>query len=424
MPIDKTVCELFAGVGGFRVGFNFIGGKETQDWNFIYANQFEPSRKSQHAYQCYISHFKDGNHSNKDINDAIQEKELPEHFSLLVGGFPCQDYSVASTQAKGIQGKKGVLWWNIYEIARDHNPPFILLENVDRLLKSPAKQRGRDFGIILGCLNQLGYSVEWRVINAADYGNPQRRRRVFIFAFRNNTNYAQQLLKSESLKAWIHEQGFFPKQFRVHPSDIIPIVEAGKELDANINNISKYFKYEFRNAGVMRNGIIYTENVIPISEQEKTLSEILEKDVEEKYYLTDSVLAKWKYMKGAKRETRTTNDGYEYQYTEGAIPFPDPINKSARTMLTSEGSKNRSSHVIEDPQTKRLRILTPLECERLNGFPDNWTDTGMPYKFRYFCMGNALVVELVRRMRFTLDTIFAEENLENKLESDEAAVTE
>ena len=111
---------------------------------------------------------------------------MPDH-DLLVGGFPCQDYSVAHTGAQSIEGKKGVLWWSINDIIRAHHPRFILLENLDRLLKSPAKQRGRDFGIILRCLEDEGYLAEWRVINAAEYGNAQRRRRTFIFAVKKET---------------------------------------------------------------------------------------------------------------------------------------------------------------------------------------------------------------------------------------------
>ena len=107
-------------------------------------------------------------------------------------------------------------------------------------------------------------------------------------------------------------------------------------------------------------------------------------------------------MKGSKNEIRQTREGYQYNYTEGAIPYPEPLDRPSRTMLTSESSKNRSTHVIEDPQTGKLRLLTPVESERLDGFPDNWTNTGMPEKFRYFCMGNALVVGLIEMMGKTL----------------------
>ena len=103
-------------------------------------------------------------------------------------------------------------------------------------------------------------------------------------------------------------------------------------------------------------------------------------------------------MKGAKKESRKASNGHEYFYSEGPIAYPDYLDKPSRTMLTSESSKNRSTHVVKDPETGRLRLLSPVECERLDGFPDKWTDTGMPEKFRYFCMGNALVVGLIKIM--------------------------
>ena len=96
-------------------------------------------------------------------------------------------------------------------------------------------------------------------------------------------------------------------------------------------------------------------------------------------------------------------------FSEGAIAFPDNLDAPARTMLTSEGTTNRSSHIVEDPQTGRIRILTPVETERIQGFEDNWTNTGMPERFRYFCMGNALVVNLVNQMEEQLSDIFDRE---------------
>ena len=130
--IDKTVCELFAGVGGFRLGLE----RSSKEWNTVWANQWEPGRKIQHAFECYCYHFGDKKtHVNKDIA-TIEKQRIPDH-NLLVGGFPCQDYSVARTGARGIKGVKGVLWWEIKEVLEVKNPPFVLLENVDRLLISP-----------------------------------------------------------------------------------------------------------------------------------------------------------------------------------------------------------------------------------------------------------------------------------------------
>ncbi|GAA0714924.1 DNA (cytosine-5-)-methyltransferase [Paraclostridium ghonii] len=425
-----NVCELFAGVGGFRLGLE----KASDEFNFVWANQWEPGKKKQHAFDCYVSHFGNENHVNVDISE-IDKKDIPDH-DLLVGGFPCQDYSVARTGAKGIQGVKGVLWWQIRDILEDKQPRFVLLENVDRLIKSPAKQRGRDFGVMLACFNDLGYSVEWRVINAAEYGLSQRRRRIFIFAFKNDTEYASNLNK-DNLRKWIHETGFFQEEFQVHPlkyskegNSILTFEDKKVESEQiimeynDIVDISDNFNMEFKNAGIMNNGVIYTEKTIPKYEGPFTvLKDILENDVDEKYYLDgdEEKLAKWKYLKGAKKIERTSKTGHSYIFSEGPLAFPDSIDKPARTMLTSESSVNRSTHVVRDPQNDRLRLLTPVEAEKLNGFDKNWTNSGMPEKFRYFCMGNALVVDLVKKMGITIKDIIDKEDKSNLY--DEVAIT-
>lgn len=406
--MKKTVCELFAGVGGFRLGLS----KTNLNWDFVWANQWEPGKKSQHAFDCYVKHFgKSENHVNEDIS-TIDKSEIPDH-NLLMGGFPCQDYSVAQSGAKGINGKKGVLWWEIRDVLETKRPAFVLLENVDRLLKSPAKQRGRDFGIMLRSFNDLGYSVEWRVINAAEYGCAQKRRRVFIFAYKNTTKYAKNL-RNYSLENIIYENGFFAAQFKVLNETTSEVSAALVSTYPNINeyddlvDVSESFKYEFKNSGIMREGEFYTLKTTPVKIKPVTLGEILEEEVSEEYYLASN-LEKWKTLKGAKKIERVSKTGHKYIYSEGTMSFPDELDKPARTMLTSESSVNRSSHVVEDKLTKRLRLITPVEAERLNGFDDNWTNTGMPHKFRYFCMGNALVVDLVTKMGKELSKIIDNE---------------
>ncbi len=374
----NKVVELFAGVGGFRIGL------EKSGWEIIYGNQWEPGKKVQHAYDCYASHFKLGTHTNIDIG-KVPTSDIPNH-DLLVGGFPCQDYSVASTlvNSKGIEGKKGVLWWEINRIVEAKKPKFILLENVDRLLKSPAKQRGRDFGIILSCLNSFGYYVEWRVINAAEYGQVQRRRRVFIFATKDK-KIIKRLYKNDEYKFF---ENIFPME-KVKDQNKV-------DIPKDLLKLSNNFKGNFENSGCSYNFVCLTQKVNPNYEgTQKVLKDILESNVDEKYYVDESRIDKWKYLKGPKSEERTTREGFKYKYTEGSIAYPDYLDRPARTMLTSEGTVNRSSHIILDPETNNLRILTPIECERLNGFPDNWTNT-MPERTRYFCMGNALVVPLIK----------------------------
>lgn len=418
--MKKTAIELFAGVGGFRVGLNHVtlgeNGKaiEKNNFKFLWANQWEPSTTTQHAFDCYKERFSKGDgsddaeFSNTDIS-LVNKDELPD-FTLLTGGFPCQDYSVARSlsQEKGIEGKKGVLWWQINDILKSKKPPFVLLENVDRLLKSPSKQRGRDFGIMLRCFADNDYSVEWRVINAAEYGLPQRRRRTYIFAYRNNTNHAKRL-DSLNASAIIQTNGLFATEF--------PIQGINNTKSYNINEytdlfqVSEKFEFKFENAGYMRNGIITTTPVIPIPFPTMSLSNIiLDENVDKKYFLTESQNEKFTYLKGSKKIPRVDkNTGFEYMYSEGAMAYPDSYNNPGRTMLTSEGTVNRSTHVIEDRKTGKLRLLTPIECERLNQFPDNWTNT-MPDKKRYFMMGNALVTGIIKKLGNSISKFVDEED--------------
>lgn len=404
--MQKTVCELFAGVGGFRLGLERLDS----GWDTVWFSQWEPGKTNQWAHDCYVNHFGDSMDLNGEYTTGIDISEvdknsIPNH-NLLVGGFPCQDYSVAHSlsTSEGIEGKKGVLWWQIRDTLIAKKAPFCLFENVDRLLKSPAKQRGRDFGVILACLNNLGYSAEWRVINAAQYGGAQRRRRTFIFAYKNDTKYFKSVDKYSDKEILI-QKGFFAKAF---PLSSVFITD-GIEIAKDIVEVSDSFRFDFEHAGYMKNGHVCTASVVEKEIKPILLKKVLQKNVNEKYYITDDDMPSWEYMKGAKKIPRKTSEGHEYTFSEGPIAFPDPWDRPARTMLTSEGSKNRSTHIVEDPGTGRKRILTPVEAERIQGFDDDWTNTGMPEKFRYFCMGNALVVPMITRMGTILDTIIESE---------------
>ena len=406
--MKKTAIELFAGVGGFRIGLNHVEldsngkAKEKNNFKFLWANQWEPSTQIQHAFICYKSRFSKGDgsddaeFSNSDIS-LVNKSEIPD-FTLLTGGFPCQDYSVARSlsKEKGIEGKKGVLWWQINDILKIKKPPFVLLENVDRLLKSPSKQRGRDFGIMLKCFADNNYSVEWRVINAAEYGHPQRRRRIYIFAYKNTTKHADKFNSFDSREI-LDSKGIFATEF--------PVIGLEKIKESNLNEFSDLiemtnkYSFTFENGGFMRNGIVYTTSITPKKSKPITLNEIiLNEPVDEEFFLTEKQNEKFTYLKGSKKIHRINkNTGFEYTYSEGAMAYPDSYENPGRTMLTSEGTVNRSTHVIKDRLTSRLRLLTPIECERLNQFPDNWTST-MTLKRRYFMMGNALVTGIVKKL--------------------------
>ena len=404
--MQKTICELFAGVGGFRLGFDRL----ESGWETTWFSQWEPGARTQWAHNCYVQHFGDSPdlnnefHTGEDIS-TMDKQAIPDH-TLLVGGFPCQDYSVAHTlsSSHGIEGKKGVLWWQIRDTIIAKKPPFCIFENVDRLLKSPAKQRGRDFGVILACLAKEGYSVEWRVVNAAQYGAAQRRRRTFIFAYRNDTIYGQKMADI-SADMIIKNGGLMAKAFPIQ--NIGQITET--VIGGDIVDVSDNFAFAFETAGYMCKGRIYTAKVTEQEEEPITLGKILQTTVDDKFYITNEKMPKWTYLKGAKKIPRKSADGHEYTFSEGPIAFPDPWDRPGRTMLTSESTINRSTHVVSDPGTGRLRLLTPVEAERLQGFDDEWTNTGMPDRMRYFCMGNALVVPMITRMGRVLDTIIAEE---------------
>lgn len=411
--MEKTLVELFAGVGGFRCGLNHVELKndkvvEKGNWKCLWANQWEPATKSQEAYDCYVKRFGSDNVSNVDIFE-VDKHEIPDH-TLLVGGFPCQDYSVAQTlsNSKGIEGKKGVLWWAIEETLAIKQPPFVLLENVDRLLLSPAKQRGRDFGMILRSFYENGYDVQWRVINAGEYGLPQKRRRTYIFAYHKSTNYYKEIQKVNE-RDICFEKGIFAKQFPIKDG-YDKIVKNDISEYKNLVEVSDKFKSEFYNTGVMINGGIYSVKTKADYNLVYPLRNIREEEqVDDKYFLSEPQIEKFAYLKGGKRIPRVKPNGDPYIYSEGAMPFPDNLDAPARTMLTSESGVSRTTHVIEDFKTKKLRLLTPKECERINGFPDDWTNTGMSDKKRYFMMGNALVVGVIELIGKEIENIIEKE---------------
>ena len=395
------VVELFAGVGGFRIGLEGASDAYETVWN----NQWEPSTQHQDASIVYCARFGSKGHSNKDIN-LVKTEEIPDH-DLLVGGFPCQDYSVAATLSRsgGIEGKKGVLWWQIYRILQekgDKRPQYIFFENVDRLLNSPATQRGRDFAIILASLADLGYIVEWRVINAADYGMPQRRRRTYIVGYLKSSVVAQ---KVETLEDWVEYDGVMAKAFEFRP-------KAGTisqfNIEGSIKEVSDGFNKgkkdsPFGNAGMMRDRYVYSVDAEAVYEgPRQTLGGNLvdENLVPEDFFISEDELPKWEYEKGAKKIERVSKGGYKYMFSEGGMAFPDYLDQPSRTIITGEGgtAPSRFKHVVKT-KSGRYRRLLPIELERMNMFPDNHTlHPEVTDGRRAFLMGNALVCGIVEQI--------------------------
>lgn len=403
------VIELFAGVGGFRLGL-----ENTGQFEVVWSNQWEPSTKRQYASEVYEARFGSKNHSNRDIAE-VDTDEIPDA-DVLVGGFPCQDYSVATTlkSSKGLIGKKGVLWWSIHRILSEKkNPPkYLILENVDRLLKSPSTQRGRDFAVILKSLDDLGYAMEWRVINAADYGMPQRRRRTFIMAYHTSTSVYKSLKKTGKLD-WLHRNGTIAKAFPVENLSTAPnlftVQEVEKEsftITDNLVDISEHFNEDktsspFKNTGLHISGQTFTIETAPSYDKKRTvLGDVLQNcKVDETFFIPSDDFPKWEYLKGSKKEIRIAKNGFEYQYSEGRMVFPDALDNASRTIITGEGGKapSRFKHVVQT--ANGLRRLTPIELERLNMFPDDHTHLeGVSNGKRAFFMGNALVVGVVEKL--------------------------
>ncbi|MGH2594714.1 MAG: DNA cytosine methyltransferase [Actinomycetota bacterium] len=388
------MVELFAGVGGFRLGLEKAG------WQTIWANQWEPTTKAQHAADCYIHNFGDAELVVEDIAQVVAQ--IPEH-DLLVGGFPCQDYSVAKTlsDAHGLNGARGRLWWTIQSILAVRRPRFVFLENVDRLLKSPASHRGRDFALILESLSDLGYLVEWRVVSADAYGFPQKRRRVYIVAEQVATP------SWSTPDAWLLAEGVLASALPAKGRDQSVTVVDVDSIAAG----GSQPRQRFLDGGVMWKGSAWTRRLdARFRGRTRTLEEVLVPidSVPDQFFVPPSQVGAWSELKAAKKIRRTTREGYEYVYAEGAIPFPDPVGRPARTILTGEGgpTPSRFKHVIFE-ENRRYRRLTPIELERLNGFPDAWTDSGMSDGRRAFMMGNALIVGLVQRIGRTI----AEKNM-------------
>ena len=395
------VVELFAGVGGFRIGLEGASDAYDTIWN----NQWEPSTQHQDASLVYRARFGSKGHCNKDIN-TVATTDIPDH-DLLVGGFPCQDYSVAASLSKsgGIEGKKGVLWWQIYRILNekgDKRPSYIFFENVDRLLNSPATQRGRDFAIILASLADLGYVVEWRIINAAEYGMPQRRRRTYIVGYQKDSVVAK---KIERMEDWVEFDGVMAKAFELRPKEKtvseFDIVGTIQEVSAGFNKGKK--ESPFGNAGMMMNRHVYSVDADAVYDgPRQTLGGNLinEELVPEEFFISEEELPKWEYEKGAKKIERVSKEGFKYTFSEGGMAFPDYLDQPSRTIITGEGgtAPSRFKHVVKT-ESGRYRRLLPIELERMNMFPDNHTlHPEVSDGRRAFLMGNALVCGIVQEI--------------------------
>ena len=430
--MSLKVAELFAGVGGFRLGLESVGPKTKKVYETVWSNQWEPGTSKQYASDVYVKQFGRNGHCEEDIEKVLSGYPgiIRDH-DVLVGGFPCQDYSVATTlkSSGGLEGKKGVLWWSIYGLLeyfiKERKVPtkYLILENVNRLLVSPAKQRGRDLAVILSCLDNLGYAVEWRIVNAADYGEPQRRRRIFLVGYHRSTNVYQDYMKlsiKDRAEDILRKNGILQNAF---PS-ILDHEIIGVDIDHDIAKVSQRFNKgskvsPFLNSGMMMDGKIFTTKVEPFFTGKKiVLGNIIDDDngnIKKEYFITKKELMGekgWAWHKGSKAIDKVNKAGHNYTFKEGSMVWPDPLDKPSRTIITSEGGRtpSRFKHLIE--VDGRCRRILPRELDQLSGFPRDWTRYGfrndrdkngnyeyeVPDAKRAFLIGNALVVGCVTRI--------------------------
>jgi DNA (cytosine-5)-methyltransferase 1 len=429
-------ADLFAGVGGFRQALEGVQGSP---FEFTLSCQWEPGSRIQHASLVYQERWKGGIHLNEDIQVVLSSEEGRQsirdaEIDVVCAGFPCQDYSVARplSQSMGLAGKKGVLWWSIAQFlqlrnAEERPVKYLLLENVGRLLSSPVANRGRDFAMILSTLRALGYAAEWRILDSAEYGHPQRRKRIYICAYHNSTGIYERLATVAAGTAALETTPLlhtllydaFPCSL-VNPSDaILPalsvLAEPMDEQSAFQSPPSG--RSPFGNIGLMLNGAVFTctaraaviddFSVFSGHKTAQTLGDVIRQtgQIPTEFYIKPEDEVRWRQAKAAKAVPRNAN-GFQYTYTEGAMSFPDAVDRPSRTIITSEGgtTPSRTKHSV--PDAGRFRRLVPEELEALNGFPRGFTAVpGLTDTVRARLMGNSLVVPMVRRIG---DVLYAE----------------
>ena len=287
------------------------------------------SEIDKYATKVYKHHFPE----HKEYGDitTINEKDLPD-FDLLVGGFPCQSFSIAGKRG-GFDDTRGTMFFEIARIVREKQPRFLLLENVKGLL---SHDKGNTFRTIIATLNELGYDCQWQVLNSKNHGVPQNRERVFIIGHLRGTSRPEVFPFGEDTKSTHIVSG-----------------QCSNTLTA------RYY-------GGQANGTYVLES--ELDAQEKTV-----------------------------RVREATKKGYAEAEIGDSINLSVPNSKTRRGRVGKGVSQTLDTGMQQHTlQNSQIRRLTPTECERLQGFPDNWTNVeGMSDTQRYKQMGNAVTVNVI-----------------------------
>ncbi|MDQ6961813.1 MAG: DNA cytosine methyltransferase [Mariprofundaceae bacterium] len=346
--------ELFAGIGGFRIACDEL------DIQTIWANDIEPK-----ASQVYTSQFGCKEHVEGNIDDYLDS--IPEH-DLLTGGFPCQPFSSAGKKL-GINDSRGSLFEKITYIINKKKPKYFILENVKRLL---SMEKGAHFARILKSLSDLGYLVEWRLLNAVHFGLPQNRERIVIIGHRNSP-----------FNAYLCSNADF-NTLSCKTNSSISHVTQWKKI--------KHHRSKFLNWGMAFQGRFCHADVLSFSEKQADtrLHSILEATPDSRFFFTKDTLKRIqnsdvvnKFYNGVEilyNQKGGARMGYSIFGTAGVAPT-----------LTCTTSRHYERYRIHN----EYRRLTNIEYARIQGFPDLHCQSVSIYD-QYPLYGNAVPPALVK----------------------------
>lgn len=343
--------SLFCGIGGFDLALKRLG------LECVYANDFD-----KYATQIYKQRL--GGVDTRDIT-TVPTEEIPDH-DLLVGGFPCQAFSIAGKR-RGFDDTRGTLFFEIARILKDKQPKYFILENVKGLLSHDG---GNTFKTIISTLTELGYDLQWQVLNSKNFGVPQNRERVFIIG-----------------------------NLRGEPRpEVFPVAESNEQTYSDIkiagstNNSGRGERARVYNVEGGVSALTATDYKQP--KQIKVVGTLESDGWEKRHEQTRRVHG----IDGISPTIPTGMGGGVM--TKVAIPVltPDRAEKRQNGRRFKEDGDpsftltGQDKHGVSDGV--KIRRLTPLECERLQGFPDGWTE-GVSDTQRYKCLGNAVTVNVV-----------------------------